>query len=163
MAHGAARTREPIREGLVAMVGPAVDTLVVCTCTALVILMTDAWLDSATSGVTLAATAFGRAMPGFGPYFLTVIVFLLSGTTIFTYWYYGAKCLGFLIGAERSHYYRYLYVALAVVGAVFSLDAVLGLIDGMYALMAIPTMTSSLLLAPKVMNAARDYFRRHDA
>jgi len=162
MAHGAARTNEPVREGLVAMLGPVVDTLIVCTCTALALLMTGVWRTSEATGVTLAAEAFDHAMPGFGPYFLTLIVFLLSGTTIFTFWYYGAKCLGFLVGAERGHYYRYVYVALVVAGAVFSLDAVLGLIDGMYALMAIPTMTSSLLLAPKVMHGAREYFHRHD-
>ena len=77
---------------------------------------------------------------------------------MFSYSYYGTKCLGFLIGAERQHLYNYIYVTLMVVAAVASLDAAVSLIDGMYALMAIPTMTSALLLAPKVMGAARVYF-----
>lgn len=160
MAHGAARTHEPIREGLVAMLGPVVDTLVVCTCTALAILLTGVWQDADANGITLTARAFELAMPGIGPYLLVVLVAFLSLSTMITFWYYGAKCLGFLIGAEHQHWYRYFYTALIVVGAVGSLDAMIALIDGMYALMAIPTMTSALLLAPRVNAAARDYLAR---
>ena len=162
MAHGAAKTDEPIREGLVAMMGPFIDTIIVCTSTALVILMTGVWQTTTDNGVTLTASAFEAAMPGIGAYILFVCVFFFSTSTMFSYSYYGTKCLGYLIGAERQHWYNYFYVALIVVGAVVSLDAAISLIDGMYALMAIPTMTSTLLLAPKVMNAARDYFARMD-
>ncbi len=158
MAHGAAKTEEPIREGLVAMLGPFIDTIVVCTCTALVILMTDVWQTSADDGVTLTAHAFETAMPGIGNYILFVCVFFFSTSTMFSYSYYGTKCLGYLLGAQRQHWYNYFYVTLIVVGAVVSLDAAISLIDGMYALMAIPTMTSALLLAPKVMAAAKKYF-----
>jgi AGCS family alanine or glycine:cation symporter len=158
MAHGAARTNEPVREGLVAMLGPAVDTLVVCTCTALAILTTGVWQTTRADGVTLTAMAFETALPGVGAYLLVVMVVFLSLSTVFSFWYYGSKCLGFLIGAEHQHHYVYVYVALVVLGAVASLDLVINLIDGMYALMAIPTMISSLLLAPRVMAAARDYF-----
>ena len=158
MAHGAAKTQEPIREGLVAMMGPFVDTLIVCTMTALVILVTGAWQTSAADGVTLTATAFNTGMPGIGTYVLIICVIFFSTSTMFSYSYYGTKCLGFLIGAERQHLYNYIYVTLMVVAAVASLDAAVSLIDGMYALMAIPTMTSALLLAPKVMGAARVYF-----
>ena len=79
---------------------------------------------------------------------------------MFSYNYYGTKALGFLIGAERKNLYNYLYLPSIVIGAVSSISAVISLIDGMFALMAIPTMTSSLLLAPRVMAAARDYFGR---
>ena len=160
MAHGAAKTGEPIREGLVAMLGPVVDTLIVCTCTALAILLTGVWQGAAASGITLTANAFELAMPGLGGYLLVTLVAFLSISTMITFWYYGAKCLGFLIGAEHQHWYRYFYTALIVVGAIGSLDAVIALIDGMYALMAIPTMTSALLLAPRVNTAARDYLAR---
>lgn len=160
MAHGAAQTNEPVREGLVAMLGPVIDTLIVCTCTALAILMTGVWRGSEANGVTLTANAFGAAMPGVGPYLLVVLVVFFSVTTMFSYWYYGTKCLGFLVGAEREEQYRYLYVALIVGGSVVSLEAVIGLIDGMYALMAIPTMLCAVLLAPKVVAAADDYFER---
>lgn len=161
MAHGAAKTSEPVREGMVAMLGPVIDTLVVCTCTALAILMTGTWQNRGIDGVTLTADAFGIAMPGIGPYLVTIIVTFLSLSTIFTYWYYGAKCLGFLIGAERQHWYKYFYIVLIVVGAVVSLETVISLIDAGYACMAIPTMLATIRLSPKVMDATRDYYRRY--
>jgi len=157
MAHGAAKTNEPIREGLVAMIGPVVDTLIVCTCTALAILVTGVWHGDAT-GVMLTTQAFESAFPGVGKYLLTIMIFFLSTSTVLTFWYYGSKCTGFLFGADKEHYYVWFYCLLIIVGAVISLKAVIGLFDGMYALMAIPTMTSALLLAPKVMQAARKYF-----
>ncbi len=161
MAHGAAKTREPSREGLVAMMEPVIDTMIVCTCTALVILMTGVWQTTSDNGVTLTANAFESAMPGFGSYVLIICVFFFSTSTIFTYSYYGTKCLGFLIGAERQYLYNYFYVGCIVIAAVASLDAAISLIDGMFAMMAIPTMVSTLILAPRVMSALQDYRRRH--
>lgn len=158
MAHGAAKTEEPVREGLVAMLGPFIDTIIVCSTTALMILITGVWENSEASGVTLTANAFDQAMPGVGAILLITCVLFFSMSTMFSYSYYGTKCLGFLIGAERKHYYNYFYVVLIVVASVISLDMVVNIIDGMYALMAIPTMTSALILSPKVMNAARKYF-----
>lgn len=163
LAHGAARTQVPVREGLVAMIGPVVDTLIVCTATALVILVTGVWEIGTDSGVTMTAQAFESALGAFGPWLLVVLVVFFSVSTMFTFWYYGAKCLGFLIGAEKQHYYRWFYVLLVVVGSVLSIDAVVGLITGMYGLMAIPTVVSTVLLAPKVLAHARDYLGRSDA
>lgn len=159
MAHGAAKTKEPVREGLVAMLGPIIDTLLVCTCTALVILVTGVWQGNA-EGATLTASAFDQVWPSVGGYAVTVIAVLLSFSTIVTFWYYGAKCLGFLIGAEHQHHYVWWYAAMIVLGACTSLQAVIGLLDGMYAMMAIPTMMATLVLAPKVNQAANDYFSR---
>ncbi len=161
MAHGAAKTNKPTREGLVAMIGPVVDTLIVCTCTALAILVSGAWTSGAT-GIGLTVEAYEIAFPGFGSYILAVMAFFLSTSTILTFWYYGTKCAGFLFGAEREHYYVWIYTALITLGSVASLKAVIGFVDGMYALMAIPTMISSLLLAPKVMSAAREYFKQFE-
>ncbi len=163
MAHGAAKTKEPVREGLVAMLGPLIDTMIVCTCTALVILMTGVWKTGDADGVTLTANAFNAAMPGIGGYILITCVIFFSTSTMFTYSYYGTKCLGFLLGAERQHYYNYFYCGIIVIAAIVSLDVAVSLIDGMYALMAIPTMVSAILLAPKVMAAARTYFAKVDA
>jgi len=160
MAHGAARTSEPVSEGLVAMLGPIIDTLVICTATALLILMTGAWQVTDASGVTITSIAFETALPGYGSFLLIVCIFFFSITTIFSYSYYGSKCLGFLIGAERKHYYNYLIILMTVVASMLSLDAMVGLIDGAFALMAIPTMTSTIILAPKVMLAARIYFAK---
>ena len=158
MAHGAARTREPVHEGLVAMLGPVIDTLIVCTCTALVILISGVWQSADANGVTLTALAFQKLFPVGGAWLLALLVSVLSMSTVFTFWYYGSKCLGFLIGAERQHHYVWFYAVLVVCGAVVSLNLIVSLIDSMYALMAIPTMTSALLLAPKVNAAARRYF-----
>ena len=160
MAHGAARTNEPVREGMVAMLGPVIDTLIVCTCTALAILVTGVWHGDA-DGVTLTARAFESVFPGAGAYFMVVMVVLLSVTTIITYWYYGAKCLGYLIGAEYQAHYVWIYICLILIAAVLSLEAVIGFMDGMFAMMAIPTMTATLLLAGKVNEETRRYFRRH--
>ncbi|MDF1820064.1 MAG: amino acid carrier protein [Alcanivoracaceae bacterium] len=159
MAHGAAKTSEPVREGLVAMLGPIIDTLLVCTLTALVILVTGVWDGGDLDGVTLTAMAFEFAYPGVGAILLTVMVTLLALSTILSFWYYGSKCLGYLAGAEHQHHYIWIYSVLVVVGSVSSLTLVISLIDAMYALMAVPTMVSTLLLAPRVRRAAREYFR----
>ena len=158
LAHGAAKTGVPVREGLVAMVGPVIDTMIVCTCTALVILMTGVWQMSTDNGVTLTAGAFEAAMPGYGAYILTVCVFFFAVTTLLTYSYYGAKCLSFLVGARYAKHYNVAYVVFVVVASVASVDAVISFADGLFALMAIPTMTSALRLAPRVMAS----FRRYD-
>ncbi|MCH8332251.1 MAG: alanine:cation symporter family protein, partial [Bacteroidetes bacterium] len=139
----------------------AIDTLLVCTATAMIILITGVWQNGDNSGVTLTANAFNLALPGIGSYVLIICVFFFSSSTLFTYSYYGTKCLGFLIGAERQYLYNYIYLVMIFVGGVASLDAMIGLIDGMYAIMAIPTMTSSIILAPKVMKAARGYFAKY--
>ncbi|MEE4301654.1 MAG: amino acid carrier protein [Pseudomonadales bacterium] len=157
LAHGAARTKVPAREGLVAMIGPVVDTLVVCTTTALVILVTGVAESGDENGVTLTARALEAGIGSAGPWILVLLVALFSISTMFTFWYYGAKCLGFLIGAERQGGYRWFYVALILLGAVVSVEGAVGLITGMYGLMAIPTVISTLLLAPKVLAHARDY------
>ena len=161
LAHGAAKTTESVREGLIAMLGPAIDTLIVCTITALIILTSGVWQTTEANGITLTVMAFNKAMPGIGPYLLTLCVLSFSTSTMFAYSYYGAKCMGFLIGAERQHIYNYFYVALMVVAAVVSLDAAISLIDGAFALMAIPTMISTILLAPRVMRATRTYLDQY--
>lgn len=160
MAHGAAKTNEPIREGLVAMLGPAIDTLVVCTLTALAILVTGVWQTSDHNGVSLTAAAFNDAMPFYGNYVLLICIAFFSISSLFSYSYYGTKCLSFLMGANKKHYYNYFYILSILIGATTSLSMMINLIDGFFALMAIPTMISTLILAPKVLKAAKDYFRR---
>ncbi|SHH63492.1 alanine/glycine:cation symporter family protein [Winogradskyella jejuensis] len=160
MAHGAAKTDEPVREGLVAMLGPAIDTLIVCTLTALAILVTGVWETTASNGVSLTAEAFQNAIPGFGQYLLMICVFIFSVSSLFSYAYYGNKCLSFLIGAKRKHYYNYLYIASIVLAATTDFKAMINFIDGVFALMAIPTMIATIILAPKVIAASRIYFSK---
>ena len=159
MAHGTAKTAQPIREGTVAMIGPVVDTLIVCTCTALIILLTGVWqTDAGYEGVTMTARAIEQVFPTTGIYLLLLMVGMLSFSTMVTMWFYGVKCMGFLFGVERQYYYSPIYLALLVVGAVVSMDVVNGLILASYATMAIPTMISALYLSPKVNEAAKAYF-----
>ena len=159
MAHGAAKTSQPIREGLVAMLGPAIDTLVICTLTALAILVTGVWQTTADNGVSLTASAFDKSMPGLGSYLLMLCVSVFSISSLFSYSYYGGKCMSYLIGADKKHYYTYVYLLSIIIASVTSLEIMLNLIDGFFALMAIPTMISTLILAPRVMKAAKIYFR----
>ena len=159
MAHSVARTREPIKEGLVAMLGPMIDTLLVCTCTALVILASGLWqAPGELNGIAMTLTALRTEMGVIATPLLALVVLILSLTTMFAGWYYGATCFGFLFGAEYAHWFRYFFLGTIVFGASVSIDVVFNLIVGAYGLMAIPTMTATLLLAPKVMAAARVYF-----
>ena len=163
LAHGAAKTTEPIREGIVAMVGPVIDTLLVCTCTALIILLTGVWeTDAGVQGVTLTARAIEQVFPVTGMYLLLVMVGLLSFSTMVTMWFYGVKCMGFLFGTKRQYWCSPIYIALLLGGAVVSMDIVNGLILATYATMAIPTMISALYLSPKVNRAAKAYFAKLD-
>jgi AGCS family alanine or glycine:cation symporter len=158
MAHSAAKTYEPIREGLVAMIGPAIDTLVVCTMTALAIIITGVWINPETDGITLTAVAFENALPGFGTYVLMVCVFFFALTTLFAFPYYGTKCFAFVFGTKYKKMYNYIYLMGIFLAAVTSLNVLISFIDGVYALMAIPTMISALLLAPKVRREFKKYF-----
>ena len=160
MAHGAAKTNEPIREGLVAMLGPIIDTIIVCTMTALAIIVTDTWLQSNADGITLTAQAFDSAIPIFGKYILSICAIFFSMSTMFAFPYYGVKCLGFVAGVKYQYIYNYIFVAVILIGAVSNLRVIIGLIDISFALMAFPTVITTILLSPHVKRAAKDYFAR---
>jgi len=162
LAHGAARTAEPIREGLVAMLGPVIDTLIVCTATALMILISGVWHNGDAEGVTLTANAFSKLLGPAGTVIIFVCVLSFAATTIFTYSFYGSQCTSFLFGAHRKKLYLYIYVLFILVASVISIRAAVNLIDTSFALMAIPTMVSALWLAPRVIEAARSYWIRMD-
>ena len=162
MAHSAAKTDEPIREGMLATLGPVFDTLVVCTCTALVILLAGNWQSPGDmSGITLTADAFHSEMGNVGLITLGFVALILSTTTMFAGWYFGAKCFGFLVGAKWQPYFRWFFIAAVVFGATVSIDVVFNLISASYGIMAIPTMVSAIVLAPKVLRAAERYFADH--
>ena len=160
MAHGAAKTNEAIREGLVAMLGPFIDTIIVCTLTALAILVTGVWQIDDTNGVSLTASAFEASIPYVGKYILMLCVLVFSISSLFSYSYYGTKCMSFLAGVKNKHIYNYLYIGSILLAATTSLSAMINLIDGTFALMAIPTMIATLLLSKKVVAESKDYFNR---
>lgn len=163
MALGASRSKEPIREGLVSMMSPLIDTLIVCTLTALAILVTDVWKTSGASGVTLTATAFEMSLGFTGKILLLISAFFFAITSLFSYSYYGSKGMAFLFGAKAGRYYDYFYLSTIIIGAVASMTDVMNVIDIAYALMAVPTMLSGFILAPKVMAEARKYFAKLNA
>ncbi|RZO82591.1 MAG: alanine:cation symporter family protein [OM182 bacterium] len=163
LVHGAAKTNEPIREGLVAMIGPIVDTLIVCTATALMILIAGTWQSDASQGVTLTANAFSTLLGPAGTLVVFVCVLCFATTTIFTYSFYGSQCASFVFGTKYINVYRMVFVLSIVLIAVVSIESAVSLIDGSFALMAIPTMVSAILLAPKVLDAAKIYFAKLDA
>jgi AGCS family alanine or glycine:cation symporter len=158
MAMGASKSKEPVREGLVSMLSPAIDTLLSCSFTALAILVTDVWQTEGANGITLTALAYRKGLPYGGDLILLICVFVFALSSLFSYSYYGRKALAFIVGVKQSQWYDYFYILTIVLGAIVSMDIVLNLIDIAFALMAIPTMVSGFMLAPKVREAARRYF-----
>jgi AGCS family alanine or glycine:cation symporter len=163
LAHGAAKTTEPVREGLVAMLGPFIDTIVVCSITALVILTASSPTTGTIEGVSLAARAFGTSLGPWAQSVLVVVVVAFAITTMMGYSYYGKKCFAYLFGARRARGYLYFYLAGLFVGSLWSATMVVNLVDSAFAMMAWPNMIATLMLAPKVMVATRDYLARLDA
>lgn len=160
LAHGAARTKEPVREGLVAMLGPFIDTIMVCSLTALVVLVAVDPNVGEVTGVSLTAEAFSITLGGWAQYALILIIVLFGFSTMISYSYYGRKCFAYLFGARNAKYYSVFYLAGLFLGGVWSAALVINVIDTAFALMAFPNMIATLLLAPKVMAALRDYFSR---
>lgn len=158
MYHGQSKTNEPIQEGLVAMLGPFIDTIVVCTLTAVVILLSGAHLEAENNGITMTLIAFEKSLYGVGDVLLMVVVAAFALSTLFTYSYYGTKCLSFLTNAKIGKYYNHIYILSITFAAVASVDLVVNLIDLSFALMVIPNMIAVLYLAPKVNQAMKTYF-----
>lgn len=160
LALAASKSREPVREGLVSMLSPAIDTLLVCTLTALAILVTDVWKTSEANGITLTNIAFESSLGMTGKILLLISAFFFSITSLFSYSYYGGKAMSFLFGVKSGKYYDYIYLASIVLAAVMPMLDVINIIDISFALMAIPTMLSGFMLAPRVMAEAKAYFSR---
>tara|TARA_Y100000385_G_C12948539_1_gene574456 strand:+ start:1 stop:1020 length:1020 start_codon:yes stop_codon:yes gene_type:complete len=158
MAHGAAKTKEPIREGVVAMWGPVIDTLIMCTLTGLVLMVTGVWRSGEGDGVLLTTQAFEQALPGVGPYLLLAGVLCLSFSSMLGFSYYVVKCGCFLFGQKARLPMLGFYLLTIVVSAVVKMDVIINFLDIAFGLMAIPTILSSMLLAPRVNEAARKYF-----
>ena len=160
MAHGAAKTKEPIREGLVAMWGPIIDTLLMCTLTGLVLLVTDTWVSSESDGVLLTTEAFEEAIPGLGPYLLLAGVLCLSFSSMLGFSYYVVKCGCYLFGTRARLPVLGFYLVTIVISATATISEIINFLDIAFGLMAIPTILSSILLAPRVNRAARAYFAK---
>ena len=158
MAIGASKNNQPIKSGLVAMIGPLIDTIIVCTITGLVILLSSEWIEGTYSGVSLTQKSFSNYLGLAGDYILIFSVVTFTLSTMFGYSYYGCKCASYLFGTNSKFYYRIFYVLTLVLGSVLSLDLAVNIVDAMFALMAFPTMISALYLAPNIKKEANRYF-----
>jgi AGCS family alanine or glycine:cation symporter len=159
IAHAAARTNEPVEQGLIAMLGTFIDTLVVCTMTGLVIMLTGV-LESGISGASLTASAFGSAIPG-GELVVTVGVVLFATTTMIGWSFYGERCVVYLFGTRGIMPFRVLWVLAIPVGAATDLGLIWLIADTLNAFMAIPNLIALLLLSPVVFTLSKSYFSRH--
>lgn len=158
LMHGASRNTSPVREGLVAMLGPAIDSGLVCTLTAVAILIgCDLGEVDGMKGLAVAMTAFGRVVPA-GAWLLMFIVMCFALSSMFSYSFYGHTCATYLFGARKARWYTYFFIATLVAFAVIPVGAAVGLCDLFYALMAFPTMLAVLRLAPQVKAETRRYF-----
>ncbi len=160
MAHGAAKTKEPVREGLIAMIGPFIDTHIVCTMTALVILVSA--VPSETDGVVMTVNAYKQSLGISGTVVMTTVIVLFSISTMISYSYYSLKCAKYLFGEKIGSKYIYVYLLSLPVAAWLGQDTVINIIDTMFALMVVPTLTGTLLLSGKVVEALKDYYARMD-
>ena len=162
MMHGASRNTDPIKEGLIAMIAPLIDSGVVCTLTAIPILIAGnyAGLGGDVKGLYVALGSFGQLLPGVGQYLLMAIVFFFAFSTMFSYSYYGQKCSNFLFGPKYVKYYNYYYLVMIIVAAVIPLKTLVSVMDLSFALMALCTMTTLIALSPKVKALMADYFKQ---
>ena len=156
--HGTSACKEPVREGLVAMLGPAIDSGFVCTLTALAILLCgDISSTDGIKGLEVAMDAFGATIPG-GRYLLMVIVACFALSSMFSYSFYGSRCTAYLFGQRRARYYIWFFIATLVIFAIVPLNAAVGLCDLFYAFMAFPTMLTLILLRRDVRDETTRYF-----
>jgi AGCS family alanine or glycine:cation symporter len=170
IAHAAAKTDEPIREGIVAMMGPFIDTIVVCTMTALTILVTNSDLDPATGlpfegsvsnekGVELTAAAFS-SLGDWAPKLLCIAVVIFAYSTMISWSYYGERAIEYLFGMRGIKPYRVVYVVMVIVGPIVPLSAVIDFSDMMLFSMGFPNILGMILLSGVVGKHAKDYIRR---
>ena len=160
IAHAAAKTNQPVQQGMIAMLGTFIDTLVVCTMTGLVIVIMDV-LPTGVSGASLTSMAFGNALPG-GEYIVTLGLCLFAFTTMIGWSFYGERCVVFLVGAKGVLPFRILWVLAIPVGTVVQLDMVWLIADTLNAFMAVPNLIALLLLGPLVFKLTREYFSSSD-
>ena len=154
--HGQSSTRNGTDEGLVGMLGPILDTILVCTITGLIIIISGAYLDSDLNGIVLSLEAFRRLFFGFGDYILIIMISIFGISTLFTYSYYGVKCFGFLTSPKKGKYYNIIYISAIIISSILTVEIVIGLIDVAFALMAIPNMIAIIFLSKVVTKEMRE-------
>ncbi len=156
IAHAAAHTRGPVEQGLIAMLGTFIDTLVVCTLTALVIIVTGAWTGPQ-EGAALSAQAFTLGIGTHGAKLVGIALAVFAFTTVIGWSYYGERCAEYLFGARVITPYRVLWIVAIVLGALLELELVWAFADVFNGLMALPNLVALVLLSPVVFRLTRDW------
>lgn len=159
IAHSAARTDEPVREGIVALLEPFIDTIVICNMTALVIVLTGVYTEPGADGVQLTFNAFATVI-GWFPIVLSLAVFLFAFSTILSWGYYGERAWAYLFGEHTMRVYQVIYVVFVFIGSVVSLNSVLDFGDMMLLSMAFPNLVGCYVLSGKVAAALENYMKR---
>ena len=158
IAHAAAQTNDPVRQGMIGMLGTFIDTIIVCTMTALVILLTGAWTSGET-GASLSTLAYGQGITG-GNYIITIGLVIFAFTTLLGWSYYGERCAEFIFTAKIITPYRIAWVAAVLTGALIKLDFVWLLADVMNGFMAVPNLIALALLSPVIFKVTKDYLNK---
>lgn len=160
IAHAAAKTDDPVRQGMVAMLGTFIDTIILCTMTALVILLSGMWTSGETSS-TLSSLAFADGLPGVGNYVVSLALVVFAFTTILGWSYYGERCAEYIFGVKIILPYRLLWICVIVTGAlVEQIHLIWSLADVLNGLMAIPNLIALLLLSPVIFSITREFLAK---
>ena len=159
IAHAAAQTNDPVQQGLIAMLGTFIDTLIVCTITGLAIIVTGAW-TSGDTGAALTSAAFASALPGMGNYIVAIALSVFAFTTILGWSFYSEKCVQYLFGVKAIVPFRILWIIAVPIGATSSLSFVWLLADTLNAMMALPNLIALALLSPVVFKLTKEYFAK---
>lgn len=157
IAQAAGSSAQPVYSGLIGMMGTFIDTIIVCTMTGLMLVVSGVW-SSGANGAELTTAGFEAAMPGFGKYLLALSLAVFAFTTILGWAYYGEKCWEYLLGTVTAKPFRVLWTVAVFPGAVLSLDFAWLVADTLNALMAIPNLIVLLLLSPQIVSLTRAYF-----
>lgn len=156
MAHSAAKSA-PAQEGIVALLEPFIDTIVICSITAFALLSTSAWTQVGIEGSEMTAWAFQSVYGIFGRGIVTLTVSLFAFSTIISWSYYGEQGVSFIFGEKYISYYRYIFVIFIFLGAIAKLSLVLNISDAVYGLLAIPNLIGTYLLLPKARESLDQY------
>ena len=159
IAHAAAITNSPVRQGTIAMMGTFIDTIIICSMTGLVIIVSGVWTSGET-GATLSALAFESTLPGVGSYVVTLGLSVFAFTTILGWSIYSEKCVTYLLGIKAVIPFRILWILAVPLGAISDLEFIWLVADTLNALMAIPNLIALLLLSLMVFGLTRAYFKK---
>ncbi|HEM2866180.1 alanine/glycine:cation symporter family protein [Streptococcus suis] len=160
IAAAAAKSDNPVEQGLISMTGTFIDTLIICSLTGLSILVTDQWTTEGLAGAPLTQAAFATVFGNTGSIALTISLVLFAFTTILGWSYYGERCIEFLFGTKSILPYRLVFVAMVALGGFLKIDLIWTIADIVNGLMALPNLIALLALSPVIINETRQYFAK---